>query len=216
MPPLPASVPPLHLVTDRLRCGGRDLLVVVEAALAGGVGAVHVREKDLPAGELYRLAVALLPLTRRAGALLLVNDRLDVARAAGADGVELPATGLPVDAARRLWPEGIVGASVHSPEAAARAAREGADFVLLGTIYRTASHPGVAGAGPALVRRAVAATACPVVAIGGITAANAPEVRRAGAQGVAVITAISLAEDPRAAAQQLLTSFSHAVAGDGG
>ncbi len=198
----PQCLPRLHLVTDRRRCAGRDLREVVVAAVEGGVGAVHLREKDLPARELLRLARELLSLVRPRGALLLVNDRLDVAMAAGADGVELPAAGLPVAEARRLWPGGLIGASVHSPQEASSACDQGADFALLGTIYATGSHPGQAGGGPELLRTAAAA-ACPLVAIGGINAANAREVMAAGASGIAVITALTLAADVASAAREL-------------
>ncbi len=194
-------LPCLMLVTDRRLCP--DLLRAVAQAVAGGVNLVQLREKDLPAGELLALAQALRRAT--AGrALLLVNDRADVALAAGADGVHLPEGGLPVAAARSLLgPSRLVGRSAHSAEAAARAEAEGADYLVVGPVYPTRSHPGAMPAGPALMARVREAVRLPVLAIGGITPETVAEVLAAGASGVAVISAILGSEDPEAAARAL-------------
>lgn len=204
------ALPPEAGAQDGLRsqCGGRPLEEVVAAAVDGGVTAVQLREPDLPARDLWELAVRLRPLV--AGrALFLVNDRIDVALAAGADGVQLGGRSLPLAEARRLVGEGmLLGRSVHSASEAALAREEGADFLVLGTIFETASHPGVAGAGPDLVRAARARVDIPILAIGGIKAGNAPAVMSAGADGVAVISAILAAADPRAAAAELWESIS--------
>ncbi len=196
----------LYLVTDRTATGGRPLAAVVEACLGAGLGAVQLREKDLPAGELYRLAEELRRLTARHGARLLVNDRLDVALAVGADGVHLPGAGLPPEAARRiLGPAGLVAVSTHRLDEARAAARGGADFVVFGPVYET---PSKRPYGPPQGLEALAEVArgvpIPVFAIGGISADRVAEVRRAGAEGVAVIRALLAAPDPAAATGDLL------------
>lgn len=173
------------------------------AAVAHGVDAVHLREPDLPAGELYELAAALRAVTR-GRAMLIVHDRVDVALAVEADGVQLPERGLPVEAARRVaGTRLLLGRSVHSAEGAAQAAQDGADFVLLGTIFASASHPGHPPGGLDLVRAARAVCPLPLIGIGGIDATNAMHVLAAGADGVAVIRAILGADDIAAAARAL-------------
>lgn len=196
-------VPPaLHLVTDR-RLRPTDLCAAVAAAVAHGVDAVHLREPDLAAADLYDLARALRAVTR-GRALLIVHDRVDVALAAEADGAQLGERGLPVEAARRIAGSRLLlGRSVHSAEGAARAASDGADFVLIGTIFASASHPNQVPAGPELVRAARALCPLPLIAIGGIDAANAPLALAAGADGVAVIRALLSARDVAAAAARL-------------
>ncbi|HEY8491726.1 MAG TPA: thiamine phosphate synthase [Dehalococcoidia bacterium] len=200
MPGLPR--PCLALVTDRTLAP--DLPAAVERAVRGGVDLVQLRERDLPAGDLLRLARELRAITR-GRALLVVNDRLDVALAAGADGVHLPEAGLPVPAARRLAPDGfLVGRSVHDAEGAARAAREGADYLVVGTVFPSRSHPGGGAAGPGLLGRVRAAAGpLPLLGIGGIDAGNAAAVLAAGADGVAVVSAVLAAADPEAAARAL-------------
>ncbi len=156
----------------------------------------------MPARELYEEA-RLLRSQVAGKALLIINDRVDVALAVGADGVQLTGHSLPTPAARSLVGEHmLLGRSVHSAGEVAEAAAE-ADFAIIGTIFQTASHPGVAGAGLELVRAARATTDLPLIAIGGITAANAGPVMQAGADGVAVITAILGADNPEVAARQL-------------
>jgi thiamine-phosphate diphosphorylase len=200
-PELP--VPCLALVTDRHATQGRPLDTVVAAALDGGVNLVQLREKDLSARELWALAIRLRELTE-GRALLLVNDRLDVALAAGADGVQLAGHSLPPAAARAaLGPQRLIGCSVHDATEAEAAARGGADFLLVGTLYPSRSHPGQAGAGPALIEEVRGAVDLPLVGIGGISALTARGVLMAGARGVAVISAIMAAPDPAAAAAKL-------------
>jgi len=200
---MPLPLPLLCLVTDRALCGDRSLVEVVGEAIAGGVNVVQLREKGLPAGELLTLARQLREVT--AGrALLFVNDRLDVALAAGADGVHLPEAGLPVREARALGVEGLlIGRSVHGVEAGAQAAGDGADLIQLGAIYPTASHPGGTPVGVEALSRLASRVEVPVVGIGGITVSGAREAMAAGAAGVAVIRAILAAPDPRRAAREL-------------
>jgi thiamine-phosphate pyrophosphorylase len=197
------------LVTDRHACGDRLLDEVVQAAVEGGVNVVQVREKDLPGGELYDLVTRIIHAVRP-HALVFVNERLDVALAAGADGVQLGATALPIEAARPLADPMLLGRSVHEVSAAGEAAARGADLLLAGTIFASNSHPGIPPAGPPLIRKMAAATTVPLIGIGGITAANAGQVIAAGASGVAVITEILRALDPRAAAAKLVAAIEEA------
>ncbi|HEX2190499.1 MAG TPA: thiamine phosphate synthase, partial [Longimicrobiaceae bacterium] len=173
----------LVVVTDA-RCGeGRELLDVVRAALRGGAPAVQLRAKTEPARETVELARALREVTRAAGALLFVNDRVDVALVAGADGAHVGDDDLPVPAARRIVPPGfLLGRSVETPEQALRAREDGADYVGVGPVYETASKDDAGlPVGLARVHAVAAAAGMPAVAIGGIDAANAAAVARAGA-----------------------------------
>lgn len=201
--------PRLYLVTDRRATGGRPLLDTVAAALAGGVDAVQLREKDLSTRELLALAAALRELTRRHAARLLVNDRVDVALAVGADGVHLPADSFAVaDARRLLGAERLVGVSTHSADEIRRAAASGADFAVFGPVFETPSKLQYgAPQGLAALRAAVAATNLPVIALGGIDAGNAADVAATGCAGVAAIRALGAAADPRAAAAALRHRF---------
>jgi thiamine-phosphate pyrophosphorylase len=195
----------LYLVTDRLRARGGDLIASVGRALAGGVRAVQLREKELPGGKLYELALALRELTARHGARLLVNDRVDVALAAGADGVHLGAASVPPEEARRLLgPDALIGCSTHDLRELAAAGAGGADFVTFGPVYDTPSKaPYGPPVGVEALRRACAASRIPVFALGGIGAGNVGEVLGAGAWGVGAIGAILAAPDPEAAARDL-------------
>ena len=200
MAPLPRPV--LCLVTDRRLCRGRRLEQVVEAAVEGGCSMVQLREKDLPAGKLLDLAVRLRSITS-GRALLIVNDRVDVALAAGADGVQLPEDGLAVDAARQVGGNMLVGRSVHSVAGGVQAVADGADFLVAGSVFATASHPGAAPRGLALVGGLADAVDAPVIGIGGIDGGNVDLVMRSGAYGAAVIRAISESESPEEAAREL-------------
>ena len=206
MNPSPAeprrTVPRLQLVTDRRQCGDRPLAAIVAEAAAGGLGAVQLREKDLPAAALLALAQELRHVAPDTP--LLVNDRVDVALAVGADGVHLPAEGLPIALARRLLgPDAVVGRAVHAVAEAERAEAEGADYVLLGTIFATASKPGREPGGLDLVRAAARAVRIPVIAIGGIDERNVAATIGAGAYGVAVMSAILRAPAPAAVVERL-------------
>ena len=207
-PKLP--LPTLMLVTDRLLAGGLDALVrAVADAVQGGANAVQLREKDLPRGDLLRLVLRLRDVTS-GRALLLVNGPLDVALEAGVDGVHLPEDAPPQD-----WgsePRGlIVGRSAHSLEAARRALAEGVSYLIAGPVYETASHPGRQPAGLEIIRKVVSVSDVPVIAIGGITAENAPTVLDAGASGVAVISAILGTAAPAGRAAALWSALASAV-----
>ena len=204
-----ARFPPLVLVTDRHATAGRDLVAVVTRALDAGLPAVQLREKDLPGRPLLALAEALRAATTHAGALLLVNDRIDVAIAVGADGVHLGGESMPVDVARRLLPaSALVGVSAHAPSEVAAAAAAGADLAFFGPVYAT---PSKAAYGPpqglARLAEAVRAAAIPVLAIGGVGTEEVRAVRAAGAAGAAVIRAILAADDPAAATRALLAAL---------
>ena len=187
------------VVTDRVLCGGEDALVAaVEAAVSGGADAVQLREKDLADGDLLALARRLREVTR--GAVLVVNGTPAVAEAVGADGVHLSEDAPP---ASRPHDGFLVGRSVHSLEAARRAEAAGVDYLIAGPVYETRSNPGAAPAGPALIEGAAGAVRVPVLAIGGVTPERVEEVVRAGASGVAVISAVLAQGDPRAAAEAL-------------
>lgn len=200
--------PRVHLVTE----GGLvpDLAAAVRAALAGlpaGAVAVHLRDKAMPSRDLLALARAVRAVCGAAGQLLLVNDRLDVAVAAGAAGVHLPSNGLPPEEARRLLPPGaLVGVSCHSPGDVARAAAGGADFATFGPVFDTPSKHRF-GAPVGLERLAEAARiGLPLLGLGGVDPANAEQVLGAGAHGVAAIRAWLGAPDPGAAVRALLAA----------
>ena len=182
---------------------------MLDAALRGGAPAVQIRAKDAAAGELYALAMRVGPAVRAAGALLLVNDRLDVALACGADGVHLGPDDLPVADARRTAPAGfLIGYSTDAPDTARRAVNEGADYIGCGTVYATPSKPD-AGApiGLERLRQVVEAVDVPVLGIGGVAPEHATEVAATGAAGCAVIGSVMAAQDPEAAVRALLASF---------
>ena len=201
------ELPCLCLVTDRGRVARGGLVDMARAAVDGGVGMVQLREKDMPAGELLALAGELRGVTE-GRALLIVNDRVDIAILSGADGVQLGENGLDVASARRLvGADMVIGRSVHSVEGAVKAESDGADFLVLGTIFETASHPGGRTGGLGLVREVSGRVRIPVVGIGGITAANAAGLVEAGAAGAAVITAVSMAGEPEKAALRLLEAM---------
>ena len=202
-------LPIVMLVTDRHACDDRRLEDVVEAAVEGGVNIVQLREKDLPAAELYGLALRLRKVVG-SQALLLVNDRIDVALAADAHGVQLGGNGLPCEIARKLAPNMLIGRSVHDAASAGVAVASSADLLLVGTMFASRSHPGLTPAGPPLIRKVAALSTLPLIGIGGITAANATQVISAGASGVAAITAITMAPDPKDAAARLVTAVNEA------
>ncbi len=197
----------LHLVTERLIRPGSSLPRIA-AAVAGGVDWVQLRDRSAAAVELYDWACAVQAIlaSRRGGprAALSVNDRLDVALAVGADGVHLAGRSLPVAVARRLaGGRVLVGRSVHSVEEARQAAADGAQYLTFGHVYPSSSKEGLAPRGTAQLAAVVAAVDVPVLAIGGITAANLAEVLDTGCAGIAVISAILSAADPERAARGL-------------
>jgi thiamine-phosphate pyrophosphorylase len=199
-------LPTVHLVTDRRAIA--DLTSTVRLALRDvppSTVAVHVREKDLGGRALLALARVVGGACRAAGQLFLVNDRLDVALASGADGVHLPAAGVPVREARRLLgAERLVGVSCHSAADVARAAREGADYATFSPIYDTPSKRAFGPPQGVGALRDAAGLGLPLIALGGIDAGNVRDVVAAGAHGAAAIRAWLDAEDPGGVVSALL------------
>ena len=178
---------------------------MLEQALQGGVNAIQLREKDLGGKELFELAEKTRRLCERYNAALFINDRVDVALAVDAAGVQLGKTSLPIEAGRSLLgPEKLIGASVHSLEESRQAEQSGADFVLFGPVYFTPSKASFgAPQGLAALGKIVEISTRPVYAIGGITAKNTAEVRQVGVRGIALIAGIIAAEKPKDSAAAL-------------
>ena len=205
-PELPSRV--LCLVTDRSLTGGPDgLAEAVALAVAGGMNMVQLREKDLSPDRLVALARALRGVAS-GGALLIVNGDPSAALASDADGVQLAEQGMSVaDARRVLGSRPLIGRSVHGLEGALQAGRDGVDFLVLGAVFPSRSHPVGPAIGPRGVTVVAEAVELPVIGIGGIDKKNAAQVVRAGARGVAVISAILAAQDPTVAARELASAI---------
>jgi thiamine-phosphate pyrophosphorylase len=197
----------LCLVTDRNQTRGRDLVEIIAACLAAGLPAVQVREKDLAVSDLAALCRCVRGL--RPAPFLIVNDRADVALAVGADGVQRTYASLSVAELRVVADKRVrVGASVHSIDEAVAAAGQGADWIFFGPVYDTPSKRAYGTPqGVASLERVAAAVDVPVIAIGGITPDRVSAVRRAGASGIAVISAILAADDPAAATRRFLDAL---------
>src|SRR4051812_37352773 len=197
----------LHLLTD---CRpGRDPVPVVRAALSVGVPVIQVRVPDGWSDRAaYALASVVAGLCREAGATCLVNDRLDVALAVGADGAHVGADDLPVAAARRVLGNAILGGTARDPATARQAARDGATYLGVGPTYRTFTKDGLPEPlGPPGIRAVAGAVDLPVIAIGAVTAERIPDLLAAGAYGVAVVSAVSDAADPAVATKHLLAAI---------
>jgi len=196
-----------YLVTQESLSAGRSTVEIARAAIDGGVDAIQLRDKERSAKRRYETGRELRDITAEAGVDLIVNDRVDLARAIDADGVHLGQDDLPVPAARDLLGEdAVIGKSTSFVEEAIAAEREGADYLGVGAVYGTSSKDvpdDEADFGPERVREIVDAVEIPVVGIGGIDASNAAAVADAGAVGVAVISAITRADDPAAATREL-------------
>lgn len=198
--------PCLHVVTTDEVAQSPEVGRVAEAMLgaAGERLALHLRLRRADALSLYRLAGRLAEVARRTGGWCVVNGRLDVALAAGAQAAQLGAGSLPLAAARKVAGRRLfLGASVHSPEEAAGAAGSGADYLLAGTVFETATHPNRPPAGTDVVTECARA-GLPVIGIGGIDLDNAPRVMAAGAAGIAVVRAVWSAPDPVEEALRLI------------
>jgi len=198
----------LLVVTDRHQTKGRPLVSLLQRVLAAGISTIQLRERDLSARELVALAREVRVVTGSCNSQLLINDRIDVALALEGVGVHLRSNSLPPSVARRLLgPQRLMGISVHSVEEAVQAESQGANYIVLGPIYETPSKQMF---GPPLgiqtLEKACRLVRIPIVGIGGVTAERAREMRRAGAFGVAVITAILGADDVESATRELLDS----------
>ncbi len=207
----------LYVVITERFCGGRSPLAVLDAVLEAGVRLVQFREKDIEGRDLFERALKFRERTREAGALLIVDDRVDIAVAVDADGVHLGEFDLPIDVARRVAPELIVGASSHNLDEALAAQKAGAGYVNIGPIFSTQTKSVPTGAvGPEMIDRIAPHLTIPWTTMGGIKRHNIDQVLQHGARRVAVVTAVTEAKDVRAAAtefrQAILESRSGTVA----
>lgn len=200
-------LPRVHAFTDHAILSAPDFGIRAAAIAAGGAAvALHARDRG---GQDIRLAAGtlrMITLARPPEAAVFVSGRPDIAAATGAHGVQLGARDLAPADARRVLPQGWIGRSVHSLEEARAAVEEGADFLVLGNIYETPSHPGRTALGTGTLREA-ASLGKPVIAIGGVTPERAPELKAAGAYGVAAIRALWDADDPATATLSMLAPW---------
>jgi thiamine-phosphate pyrophosphorylase len=196
----------LYLITDRTQTKGRDLLWLIEQALDAGVKAIQLREKDLAGRDLFSLAEKASQLCRNYGSSLFVNDRLDIALAVNAAGVQLGNASVPIALARQLLgAQKMIGVSTHSFNEALEAQRQGADFVLFGPVYFTPSKAAYgAPQGLDKLKEIVGKISLPVYAIGGIKLENILDLRSMGVSGVALISAIMSSDAPKQATSDLL------------
>lgn len=212
---LDVALPKLFWVTDDTIISRADFLRRARSAMeAGGpVCAVQLRAHRSSGSRLYELAVRLRAVATETGARLWINDRVDVAIAVRADGVQVGRLGLAVEEARRVMGRACpVGCSVHGPDEAKRCVEQGADLVVLGNVFATASHPDRTPIGLDALRR-VAALGRPIVAIGGISTERVEQVMEAGAWGVAVLSGVWAAADSGAAAERYARVLCAAEAG---
>jgi thiamine-phosphate pyrophosphorylase len=199
----------LYLVTSQALSGGRSTIEIVTAALAGGVRLIQLREKEMSLREYVALAQRVRELTAARDAFLIINDRVDVALAVGADGVHLGQDDFPVPAARALAPELIIGSSTHSIEEAVRAQAEGASYVNIGPLFPTGTKRwegeflGVGG-----MKKIAAHVKVPFSVMGGIKRGHIPELVGAGARIIALVTAVTEAPDPEKATRELMGMIS--------
>jgi len=197
----------LYVMLSSGRCKSGSLRAVARAAIAGGADAIQLREKDIDDDAFLAYAAELRELTDQTDRLLIINDRADIAAIVGADGLHLGQHDLPIPDARRLLrPGAFIGRSCHSVQQARQAINEGADYVALGPIYRTAIKKDLEPVGPGLldeIREVYDTVPLPIVAVGGINAENVAEVLQRGAKCVVVCSAINDADNPQAAAEAI-------------
>lgn len=207
-PELEARLHGLYVIIDPAVAGGRDEVEVARQALAGGARLIQLRDKTREKGLQLPIALHLQALCREAGALFIVNDHVDLALAAGADGVHLGQKDLPVAVVRRLAPrEMIIGCSTNNPDEARGAEADGANYVSVGRLYPTGSKSDTRPATLDTLRAVKAAVSIPVCAIGGIDESNIDDVIAAGADMVSVIAAVIAAPDVPEAARRLMSRF---------
>lgn len=200
----------LYLITDRkLFEDSPSFLGALEGALKGGAEAVQLREKDLEVRDLLKLACRVREMTKDYGAAFLVNDRVDVALAVGADGVHLGESGMPAFAARKAaGKDMLIGVSTHGARQALQAEKDGADFVTLGPVFETPSKVRYGRPlGVDVLRQASGKLSIPIFAIGGISRESVEEVIRAGSRGVALISAVFASKDIKTETEELMRLF---------
>jgi thiamine-phosphate pyrophosphorylase len=186
----------IYPVTCERLSAGRSNLTVLTAVIQGGARIIQLREKEYTGKALYRLALEFREMTRRAGVLLIINDHLDIALAVDADGVHLGQDDLPVTAARTLAPGLLIGASTHSLEEALQAQNDGADYINIGPIFPTKTKEGVETyLGPDAIAEIAPKVRLPFTVMGGINPSNIDQVLARGARRIAMVTAITQAQD---------------------
>jgi thiamine-phosphate pyrophosphorylase len=209
---LHSPLPALYLITDRhLVRPDQDFFAVLEQLMMAGVRMIQLREKDLSAQQLYEMALGLREITQRHNCLLLINDRVDIALAVGADGVHLRSSSLPPAVARNLLGRNkLIGVSTHSAQEITTAAAQGADFVTYGPVFYTPSKAEY-GAPKGLdeLQNISRYSPLPVFALGGITVTNTPATMTTGAHGVAVISSLMRATNPTTVCQKLINAIGH-------
>jgi len=194
----------LYVITDEKIGLGRSHIFLAEEALKGGATVIQLRDKEKSGRELYKIGVKLREITKKYGGLFIVNDRLDIALAVGADGVHLGMNDLPISVARRIAGNNfIIGASVSSPEEAILAEKEGADYISAQSVFETSSKEDVKVIGLEGLKAIVKVSSLPVIAIGGINRDNVRDVMKTGVKGIAVISAVVSKEDVRSATEEL-------------
>jgi len=186
-----------------------QVIDLVDRCTKSGADIVQLRSKTLSRRELFSLAVTLAEMVKSRGKLFIVNDYLDIAMASGADGVHLGEEDIPVKYARKVWPDGIIGATAAAPDSALKAYKDGADYIGTGSVFASKNKPDRKVIGPLGVLRVMQRVPLPVFAIGGITLANVDKLLRYGIRRVAVISALSESnqvEDDTFALRWLVTS----------
>lgn len=194
----------VYLVTDTEMCPRENLLDVCEKAVQGGATLIQLREKNISSRLFYEEAVALKRLCLRLNVPLLINDRLDIALAAGADGVHIGQSDIPIEAVRRLLGnDSIIGVSAGSVEEAVTAEKQGADYLGVGAVFPTATKDDAENVGIDMLKEVRSNVKIPIVGIGGINPGNIEKLNGTGIDGVAVVSCIMASADPKSAASEL-------------
>jgi thiamine-phosphate pyrophosphorylase len=202
------KLPPLYAILDPEQTRGRPAQRVLAALLEAGVSILQLRVKSLPPVDFLELAKQARAVTRAHGCQLIINDRVDIALACGADGVHLGQDDLPLSAGRKLMGQKIIGISTHDLDQARAAERAGADYIGFGPMFGTRTKAtGYEARGPEMLQQIRRAVTLPIVAIGGITEANVQEVWQAGADSVAIIGDVLHDNDPGAKALRILGQY---------
>lgn len=193
----------LYVITNRALTGNRPLLSVLQDTVNGGVNAIILREKDMVPRDLYKLACRIKEICAGTATKLIINSSVEVALACDADGAHLGYGSLPLQAVRKMLPGKVIGVSVHNPAEAMEAKTYGADYLLAGHVFPTASKPGKPEKGTDFIKQLSSNTTLPIIAIGGIVPGNANTVIQAGAAGIAVMSWIMDSEDVRGKIREL-------------